>query len=583
MTLFEPKLTLLFDDQSITVQEQEILVDQMVKGSFRFRFQLLDGLKSSSDQVALQLTRNCPSIADIIKTDKDVHVVLKEGALTLFTGYLSTNHNWSITEHGEQAFNITLEGVGTRLLTLPLISTGHHLFDCTADAAIRFVCSVVGITVSPSMPALGDRVLKVVEASTSCRDILSKMVYELGNVYLFDNLGRLTLFKIDCTSVNGIRTLDGDDLVCSSGKAVSLSRSIRQYDSSHVSFSETGRASDYLVYRNTIGQDDSHRYCNMELPAGGHFDGTEIYTASEWAEELADEFRESALLEACNAASEADIVSSNEIIAVSNVRCVSEKQSGITCSILSAGGPFLVIDVQNGSGNAASVTRLDAYGNIVYQKSTGVVRGGSGGNVLTEELEYVHDRTLAQRHANLLSEYHRYCSSRYTFCLREDIALGTIVRIHDNVFSGLDVNVLLVAKELSDKSDVISYSAVGISVFDLNRELYHRTTDRPRVSNKGKDGASFTVTIESSDGSVYRPSGNLNITLTCKVYRNTTEITDTLDDWRFHWFRKSTDTSGDESWNTSSKAIGHKSVQITNEDVYGRSVFSCEVELGEIT
>ncbi|MBR2281224.1 MAG: collagen-like protein, partial [Spirochaetales bacterium] len=76
--------------------------------------------------------------------------------------------------------------------------------------------------------------------------------------------------------------------------------------------------------------------------------------------------------------------------------------------------------------------------------------------------------------------------------LREDIALGTIVRLHDNVFSGLDVNVLLIAKELSDSSDVISYSAVGISVFNLDRELYPRTTDKPSVNLKGKDGAAGT-------------------------------------------------------------------------------------------
>ena len=310
MTLTNPKLILLFEDTNITEAEHELDTRHIVKDSVRLRFQLLDGLKSSSDQISLQLARDCPSIADIICTDKDVHAVLMDGQTILFTGYLSTNHNWVLTEHGEQSFSVTLEGVGTRLLTRPFISTGHHLFDCTADSAIRAVCTSVGITVSPSIPVLSDRVLKVVEASQSCRDILSQMLYELGYVYHFDNLGRLDLFKIDCTSVAGIRTLDGDDLVCSSGNAVGLSKSIRQYDCSRISFSELGRATDYLVYRNITGQDGSHPYCNMEIPADGHFDGTEIYTASEWSEELADEFREPALVEACNAASETDIVSS---------------------------------------------------------------------------------------------------------------------------------------------------------------------------------------------------------------------------------------------------------------------------------
>ena len=492
MTLTEPKLILSFEDTNITETEQELDTRHIIKGSVRFRFQLLDGLKSSSDQISLQLVRDCPSIADIISTDKDVHAVLMNGQSTIFTGYLSTNHSWTLTEHGEQSFSITLEGVGTRLLTRPFIFTGHHLFDCTADSAIRAVCTALGITVSPSIPVLSDMVLKVVEASQSCRDILSQMLYELGYVYVFDNLGRLDLYKIDCSSVSGVRTLDGDDLVCSSGNAVSLSKSIRQYDCSRVSFSEIGRSADYLVYRNITGKDDAHQYCNMEIPAGGHFDGTEIYTATEWNAELADEFREPALVEACNAASETDIVGSNDIIAVTNVTCTSERPSGVTCSITSAGGPYVCINVHNGSNAAKTVTRLDAYGDVVFHRAEGIVRSGSGNNVLSEELDYVHNRTLAQRHANLLSYFNRFCSSRYTFLLRENIALGTIVRLHDNVFSGLDVNVLLVAKELSDSSDVISYSAVGISVFNLDRELYHRTTDKPSVNLKGKDGAAGT-------------------------------------------------------------------------------------------
>lgn len=492
MTLTDPRLILTFEDTDITDSVQELDTRHFVRGSVRFSFRLLDGLKSSSDQVALQLVRDCPSIADIISTDKDVHAVLMDGQTTLFTGFLSTNHSWVLTEHGEQAFNVTLEGVGTRLLTRPFISTGHHLFDCTADAAIRAICAAVGITVSPSIPFLHYMVLKVVEPSESCRDILTQMLYELGYVYFFDNLGRLNLFKIDCTSVSGIRTLDGDDLVCASGRAVSLSKGIRQYDSARIVFSEIGRAVDYLVYRNITGQDGSHPYCNMEIPAGGHFDGTEIYTASEWSEELADEFREPAMIEACNAASETETVGSNDIIAVTNVTCSSEKQSGITCSITSAGGPYVCIDVHNGSNASARVTRLDAYGDIVFRRSDGVVRGGSGSNVLSEELSYVHERLHAQRHTNLLSDYNRFCSSRYTFILREDIALGTIVRLHDNVFSGLDVNVLLVSKEARDSSDNITYCAVGISVFNLDRELYHRTTDRPAVDLKGKDGADGT-------------------------------------------------------------------------------------------
>lgn len=184
------------------------------------------------------------------------------------------------------------------------------------------------------------------------------------------------------------------------------------------------------------------------------------------------------------------------------------KQTGITCSITSAGGPYLSIDVHNSSDSDASVTQLDAYADIVYQKSTGIVLGGSGGNVLSEELVFVHDRNLAQRHANLLSDYHRYCSSRYTFSLREDIALGTIVRLHDNVYSGLDVNVLLVSKDLSGLSDLVTYTAVGISVFNLDRATYHRTTGKGFADPKAKTNRWITGTVLQGGPVTRGVSGN---------------------------------------------------------------------------
>lgn len=96
---------------------------------------------------------------------------------------------------------------------------------------------------------------------------------------------------------------------------------------------------------------------------------------------------------------------------------------------------------------------------------------------------------------------------------------------------------------------------------------------------KGADGQSFTVTIESSNGNLVRFNEPFSITLSCKVYLNTEEVTDEMEDWRFRWKRNSGDPIEDNRWNNSSKAIAHKTVVITNDDAIGRSVFNCEVDL----
>jgi len=102
---------------------------------------------------------------------------------------------------------------------------------------------------------------------------------------------------------------------------------------------------------------------------------------------------------------------------------------------------------------------------------------------------------------------------------------------------------------------------------------------RFELNIKGEDGSSFTTVIESSNGSVIRLNEPFSITLSCRVYLNTDEVTDSMQDWRFRWTRTSGDPVDDERWNSQGKAIGHKQVEITNTDVLGRSVFNCEVDL----
>ena len=497
MTLSKPNLILTFtgDDLPSGHSAQQTVADsQIVRHSIRITEQLLDNLKSSSNQVTLQISRDCPSIEDIIGTDFDVRAVLKDGSDVIFTGFISTSFSWSVTNSGEQALNITMEDVGTRLFNRPFIETGHTLMDCTASSAVSAICSTVGVTVSSQCMTVTDRVFKVVDGGQSCRDILNKMLYELGYVYRFDNLGELRLFQINFPSFSKdlLPTLDGSNLKVTGNKAIGLSKSIRQYRHARVTYTELGTVQDFLVYRNTTGNDASHQYCNFSLSPGEHFDGTEIYSASDWAAALLDQFREPAMIEACNAASETATVGSNEILSVSDIHTTVVKGNDITYSIVPAGGPYLRIDAHNRGSSAQSITRMDAYGTVVFAKSSNVVRtdstGAPAGSILEEELEYVHTLALARHHANLISQYHRYCNSRYAFQSETDIAAGTLVRLHDDVFSGLDVAVLVFRRSFSDRSGVFSYEAVGISAFDLDRDTYHRTTDRARPQTKGEKG-----------------------------------------------------------------------------------------------
>ena len=590
-----PCLTLTFlggDLETGHPSLQTIGKEHIVRRTITFHQQLMNGLRSASNQVDLLLDRDCPAIEDIIATEGDVKAALTDGTETLFTGYLSTSYNWMLSDSGKQALALTLEDTGTRLLGKAFIESGRHLFNCTASEAIEAICTRAGITVSPSCLSLAEPVTHSVDGSATCRELLDQLVYELGHVYYFDALGHLRLFRVDCTSTENLPTLDRDDLVVVGGKAITLSKKIRQYKSARVSFTRLGTAGDYLVYRNTTGRGDGHPYCYLKLEGGGHFDGSEIHTEAEWTEAQADSFRTPALIEACNADSEILIVGSGRIIAVSHVRTEFTAESGyITAGIAEAGGPYLKVEAHNSGSLPYHINRLDAYADIIYERDVNVVRtadsvyeGESSDNLLSEELLFVHERTLAQAHANLLGQFHRHGGARYSFFSAVDHPSGSVIRLIDDAFSGLNVSVLVTARTFTDESGVIAYKAVGISPFDLTAPAFLQVITRGKNDTagqqgpRGEDGSSFTVSIESSNGSVFRP-GQADTTLTCRVFCNTDEITPTLDAARFRWVRLSADPIDDGRWNTSSKAIGHKSVEIGSADCAGRTVFSCEIDL----
>ena len=519
MKLTDPSLILEFlgNDLEPGHSTTQTLGDtELVRGSFQFKEQRLNGLKSSSDQVTLQIRARCSSTEDIIATDGDIKAVLKDGDTPLFTGYVSTRFSWSVTANGEQAINITLESVGTRLFDNAFIETGKHFFDCSASAAIYTVLAPLGISIRSGDERLVlQNVKKVVEAGETCRQILDQLLYECNAVYYFNAVGEFCIWQITADTT-GAQTYDSDNLMMVGKKVVSLSKQLRTYKGARVAYDELAQASNYLIYRNTTGQGSGVPYCNLVLAPGYYWDGAEMFTPAEWSAATADTFREPTLIGAVNAASESSIVGSGEIVNISNLTQRVDKNAAITFSAEIVGGPYFKMLAHNTSGSySAAITRLDLSADITYVKSHGVIRtqiDGSSDNktTLEEELSWIHDKDNASLHANLLAQYHKSAGAAYTFYTKENIVLGSVIKIHDNVYSGLNVYVLVTARQSTDKDDVYTYTAVGISSFDLSEQAYHGTTETAHQSGaqgpQGEPGA--TAEVQYAIGSsIVEPPG----------------------------------------------------------------------------
>lgn len=153
-----------------------------------------------------------------------------------------------------------------------------------------------------------------------------------------------------------------------------------------------------------------------------------------------------------------------------------------------------------------------------------------------------------------------------------------------NSFNGKVGDVLLVPCMISDLDNSIGYlpftvSAIGdgYTLVGTNGYLIYG-----QEGEKGEDGFSYTVTIQSSNGNTFRMNEAVDTVLSVQVLRNGEDITSSMADYRFSWKRNTGNATADEAWNSLDKAISHKSVSITKDDCIGRTVFDCEVNLDNL-
>jgi hypothetical protein len=102
-----------------------------------------------------------------------------------------------------------------------------------------------------------------------------------------------------------------------------------------------------------------------------------------------------------------------------------------------------------------------------------------------------------------------------------------------------------------------------------NPEVLNRVTYADLVNSVG-----YRVVILSSNGNVFGGSIS-NTVLSAKVYRGTTDVTDSLLASKFKWYRYSNDTVADATWN--STHAGVKTISITKNDVNLQATYKVDI------
>lgn len=96
---------------------------------------------------------------------------------------------------------------------------------------------------------------------------------------------------------------------------------------------------------------------------------------------------------------------------------------------------------------------------------------------------------------------------------------------------------------------------------------------------KGDDGVAYQVMIMSDTGTVMI-NGSGKMTLNATLLRNGEDISDTISNGSWSWWRQSADAEDDAVWNTLHEGVG-RSCLITRDDVSRQAQFGCRVYISD--
>lgn len=130
-----------------------------------------------------------------------------------------------------------------------------------------------------------------------------------------------------------------------------------------------------------------------------------------------------------------------------------------------------------------------------------------------------------------------------------------------------------VIKSIKDIGDLYALSTLRVKAVDQDgKELCY--TDIAIIS----DGEDFDVQVLAEGGnSIFNGEGSKK--LTAYVYRNGTDITDTIASTSFTWKRQSGDAEDDKVWNNLHVGLGNVCT-VSADDIDRSAMFMCEVAIG---
>lgn len=465
----------IFSENSVF---DETITDRYIIKTLSRDDQLASELDSSSSKRTFTLTRDCPYTLPILswngKDDSnppqedsiDLHVVISDGSTPLFTGYLSDKISWGIDTHGANVLTLTAEDMGTHLLKKPYSKDKSKLIEGTFSECLEEICGS-DISLAPTVPTISTNVSCVAESGESCESLLKALCKEFGYAYYFQADGRLNLKELSVSNIGVTEEVDDSDLYDS----IELNKKARQYRGSRIEWKKLAERQEALIYRDiTKSSDAPSTAADCWIPLNVN----QSYPANTPTTIKATDLKQGAELFAIKPNTLVPHVEWGRGDGVSTIQQDGADDIKVMCTCISTGGL-----------SKGVISKLEASATIEYVESNEVVYGNveySSDNLYESECRWIHDYQSASKYANFCAQYWQYSSNTFTFKTKENYSLGQIIKLKENLHTGLTTYLMIQRVRTGGVSDVKTYEAVSTSEFQYDKQTETQSVYVPPTS-----------------------------------------------------------------------------------------------------
>jgi hypothetical protein len=422
--------------------------------SMRKKVTLWNDLKPVADTLTFLMRYDSTIVNLLLTNEKDILFNCQESSVDYFTGFVRPNFDISTRTRVDQT---KIECIDRNWLLTRKIDTSFQYSSYKVHTAASVSTSIVhqllllaGLVAGDITPDDIDKTIDYfvnIRGEQTYAQALTRLLYEFGYVYYFDESGKFCTYDFLPTSTSTAKefgaTSSNKNII---GRLI-IKKRLENYEGVDVWYWTHETLGSIIVFSETTNGDTAQK-CNISVAAG------EYYPSGSGTHDVFAEYA----------------VDGREIITVTSPALDDEFQTGIVNNVFTNLFKKAQIEYENTAGSAKSITKLDITGNAIVKGELVIDKVRNIANtekILEIKTKYLTSSTDSNKLASGLARYYRYSDFKYRLKSRTDYDIGDFVDIDDDYNLSIDNRCVIISKEFDEWSGEYTYELEGISEYTI--------------------------------------------------------------------------------------------------------------------